>query len=271
MVNERPTPYRELNHVLHELATSARSILGRDFVGAYLQGSFALGDFDEHSDVDFAIVVEDEPDDGQVAALQSMHARVYGLQSSWAQHLEGSYFTRKLIKRLDPSRAEPWYLDNGSRELVPSDHCNTAVVRWCVRERGIALAGPEPRTLVDPVSGDDLRLEVSATMRWWADMIFADPREMDRWWYPSFTVLTYCRMLYTLESGMISSKPVAARWAQETLDQRWAPLIRRAWEVRPSLSSRVGRRADPDELSGTLEFIRYAVDVAALRFDGARP
>jgi predicted nucleotidyltransferase len=66
--------------------------LGADFVGAYLQGSFALGDFDRHSDVDFIVVVEDNLTPTQVGALQVMHDKVYVLDSEWAKHLEGSYF-----------------------------------------------------------------------------------------------------------------------------------------------------------------------------------
>ena len=55
----------------------------------------------------------------------------------------------------------PWhYLDNGSRELVWSEHCNRLVIRWMVRERGIALAGPEPRSFVDPIPRDEMCDEI---------------------------------------------------------------------------------------------------------------
>ena len=55
-----PTPYPELNSVLQDLVESVQSVLGTKFVGAYLQGSFAVGDFDLHSDVDFIMVIEEE-------------------------------------------------------------------------------------------------------------------------------------------------------------------------------------------------------------------
>ena len=61
----RPTPYPELNSVLEELVASVKAALGEAFVGAYLQGSFAVGDFDRHSDVDFIIVVSHELGDRQ--------------------------------------------------------------------------------------------------------------------------------------------------------------------------------------------------------------
>lgn len=99
-----PTIYPELNAVLRELVASARTILAENFCGAYLQGSFAVGDADVHSDVDFVIVTEDEVGEAQLAALQTMHERIHALDLPWAQHLEGSYIPKNSLRRLDPSR-----------------------------------------------------------------------------------------------------------------------------------------------------------------------
>jgi hypothetical protein len=41
-------------------------------------------------------------------------------------------------------------------------------------------------------------------------------------------VLTLCRLLYTLETGSVASKPAAARWAERTLSSCWSGLIGRA-------------------------------------------
>jgi len=148
------TPYAELNSILEELVASIRGALADLFTGAYLQGSFAVGDFDSHSDVDFIIALSDELSPGQVARLQAVHARVYGLDSEWAQHLEGSYFPVEILRDYRQRGTPLWYLDHGSKSLVRSDHCNTLLVRCVVRERGIVLAGPTPTTLMDPVPVD---------------------------------------------------------------------------------------------------------------------
>jgi hypothetical protein len=155
-----PTPFPELNNVLDELVASAKVVLGRAFVGAYLQGSFAVGDFDRHSDVDFVIVVADELTDGQVDALQAVHRRIYGLPSEWAQHLEGSYFPMAILRNCSRSGEPLWYLDHGSQSLIRSDHCNTLVVRSVVREHGVTLAGPNRATLLEPIPVDALRREI---------------------------------------------------------------------------------------------------------------
>ncbi|MGB5845869.1 MAG: nucleotidyltransferase domain-containing protein [Anaerolineales bacterium] len=137
-----PTLYPELNHILQKLVTSVQEILGDNFLGAYLQGSFAIGDYDEHSDVDFIIVMQNELGEVEIRALQTMHARIYTLDSHWAQHLEGSYFPKEVLRTPEKSDEQLWYLDNGSRALIKSTHCNTLVVRWVLWENGVILAGP---------------------------------------------------------------------------------------------------------------------------------
>ena len=42
-----PTPHADLNGVLHEFVTRNQAALGDNFIGAYLQGSLAVGDFDQ--------------------------------------------------------------------------------------------------------------------------------------------------------------------------------------------------------------------------------
>lgn len=48
-INTRPTPYNNLNAVLIAFVTDVQTISGDAFTGAYLHGSFAIGDADEHS------------------------------------------------------------------------------------------------------------------------------------------------------------------------------------------------------------------------------
>ena len=255
-----PTPYPDLNDVLDELVARVRGALGGAFVGAYLQGSFAAGDFDVHSDVDFAVVTEAEPEGESLAALRAAHAAIYDSGPEWARHLEGSYFPRETLNSAEAVNAEPlWYLDNGSRSLVRSTHCNTWVVRWVLHEHGIALAGPDARTLFDPVPADVLRAEVRDVMRDWAAELFADPARLDTRWYQPFAVISYCRMLQTLATGTVRSKTEGVRWALGALDPRWAPLIRQAWAERPDPSLKARLPADPDALRETRAFLRYAL------------
>src|SRR5215831_14172414 len=224
-----PTPYSDLNSVLGALVTNAGHALGADFVGAYLQGSFAVGDFDVHSDVDFIIVTGEELSDNQLDALQIMHERIYGLESPWAQHLEGSYFPKKVLRDHLESGKKLWYLDHGARSLIRSDHCNTRVVRWVVREKGVVLAGPPPITLLDPIPVQQLRKEIMEVITTWGHEIINNPDRFRNHFYQTYIVLNYCRMLHDLSTGFPGSKRAGAEWAKTNLAPSWSPLIDRAW------------------------------------------
>ena len=262
MFTTHPTPFPDLNAVLSEWLSAIQTALGDNLIGAYLQGSFAVGDFDGDSDVDFLAAIRAELSTAQLAELQAVHARIYDLLSPWAQHLEGSYFPEDALRRGDPADAQPWYLDNTSKVLVRSHHDNTLVVRWVTRECGVVLAGPDPKTLIDPVPAAALRREVLLTMREWGEEILDGHSLMDNRWAQPFVVLSYCRMLHTLHTGTVESKLAGVRWAKEALDGQWAGLIDRAWDERPNPSLKVRQPADPDDLKGTSDFIEYALDLA---------
>ena len=270
MNNTPPTLYPDLNSVLQELTESVQVILGTNFVGAYLQGSFAVGDFDRHSDVDFIIVIEEPLSDDEVGVLQDMHARIYDLDIPWAQHLEGSYFPKEVLR--DPAfcGCPLWYLDHGSRSLIQSDHCNTVVVRWVVREYGVTLAGPAPAALVDPIPVKTLREEILATIRDWGKEILADPDRFNNRFYQAFIVLSCCRMLHDLHRGFPGSKRAGAEWAKTNLDPTWAGLIDRTWDGRPDPAVSVRQRADPADFKATLEFVQYIIQESA-RYTAATP
>ena len=255
----RLTPYIELNQVLVDLQSRIQDILEDNLIGLYLQGSFAVGDFDEHSDVDIIVVIENDLSKNQVDALQVMHDQVYQLDSEWAKHLEGSYFPKDILRDLTKRGLDVWYLDHGARSLIRSDHCNTLLVRWILREKGVTLAGPEPKTLLDPISADLLRGEIFETITTWGEQILQDPSAYSNHFYQSFILLSYCRMLNDLYNGYPGSKREGAEWAKANLDSSWSDLIDRAWACRPDPAKQVWQPADAHDFDQTLKFVNYVM------------
>jgi predicted nucleotidyltransferase len=260
-----PTAYHDLNAVLEDFVATVQQILGENFCGAYLQGSFAVGDADQHSDVDFIVVTQDEVSEAHVAALQEMQERLYALETTWAQHLEGSYFPKELLRRVDPARTPLIYFDNGSTEPARDNHCNTAVVRWSLREHGVVLAGPDPKTLVDPVAPDDLRNEVRDAIVEFAAWAPSPTKAggMSRWMQP-YLIVNLCRMLQTLETGEVASKKAAGEWGLAALDPEWTDLIQQALDDRPDPWARVYQPADLEVAERTLVFVDYALSRSRL-------
>jgi len=255
------TPFDDLNQLLVELVVGAKEVLGDSFCGAYLQGSFAVGDADAHSDVDFIVVTKDDVTPEQQAELQALHQTLYALPTSWAQHLEGSYIPRKVLRRPDPDRRPLLYLNNGATEFALDNHDNTAVVRWSLREHGVVLAGPDPREFVDPIAADELRADVRWALghwqAWFRSIDSINRRAL------AVAVLSHARILHTLAIGEVSSKRTAGEWALHALDPEWAPLIRWALEDRTDPWTKVREPADPALLRRTRQFIDYAAGWAA--------
>ena len=247
--------------MLNELVSGLKTILGEKLIGVYLQGSFAVGDFDEHSDVDFIVVIADPLTEKEVAALQEFHARLFEMDIGWAQHLEGSYYPQKMLRDYTRSALPLWYLDNGSNALIESDHCNTILVRWVVRESGVRLLGREPMTLVDPIPVDTLRREIWEVITGWGQEILDTDRYRNRF-YQGYMVLNFCRMLHDLQRGYPGSKRAGAKWAKQNLDDKWHGLIDRAWDCRPDPAVSVRQKPDPDDMAATLDLIRLVMKLS---------
>jgi len=257
------TPYSDLNEVLQDLVESTQTTLSANFIGAYLQGSFAVGDFDLDSDVDFIIVTEEEITSDHLEKLQIMHERIYNHSTSWAQHLEGSYFPKEILMDRAHCGKKLWYLDNGTRKLIQSDHCNTVVVRWVVREKGVTLAGPPPKTLIEKIDTETLREDIFKTLNKWGQEIISNPEKYNNHFYQTFIVLSYCRMLHDLKNGTNGSKRSGAEWVKKNLNPAWIGLIDRTWGGRPNPEKSIRQPADPEDFAATLKFVKYIMKESA--------
>lgn len=229
----QPTVFPELNETLSVLVEGSRRILGEDMTGAYLQGSFAVGDADEHSDCDFIIVTASKLSGAVEDALRSFHAGFHHRPGDWYRGVEGSYTPMNQLRHQQQPLTEWLFVDHqASGQMEWSAHCNTLVARWSLRERGITLSGPPPTDLVDLVDPQALRQSMLPELedffprlRTWIDIEAVA-------WGQRNAVVTLCRMLYTVHTGEVASKKASLLWAQQAIDASWQPLISEALEGR---------------------------------------
>jgi 8-oxo-dGTP pyrophosphatase MutT (NUDIX family) len=247
-----PTPYPGVNALLQDLHAGAQTSLGDQWVGLYLSGSLAAGEFDPlRSDIDFVIVTAGELSPALVQALKALHAQLLDCHPAWGIKLEGSYIPLMALRRYDPSSAHFPSARTGGSFGDDQQGVDGIIHRAILREHGLAIAGPAPRDLVEPVPPDDLRRACAGILNeWWLPQLQDQHRLVERE-YQAYAVLTMGRILYTLTFGEVVSKPIAARWAQETLEKRWTALIERAltWQPSDGIS----------DLGETLDFIRYTL------------
>src|SRR5262245_29716395 len=141
-----PTPHADVNTLLRVLRDEVMRILGPALVGMYLSGSLALGNLTAGSDVDVVVATEGELSDKTLAALRTMHDRLYASGMRWADQLEMVYIPVAALRRHDPAHANHPYLGRGPGEhlRVITLHTDWVVHRVALRVRGIILAGPPP-------------------------------------------------------------------------------------------------------------------------------
>lgn len=247
----QPTPYQDVNIFLNLLLSNIQSILGDHFIGLYLGGSLALGDFNPHrSDIDFVAVTFDELPPEMIAALQAMHTRLWATGTKWARRLDGSYVPQQVFRHWTPDHTACPFVE-GDRFTV-TNQGSAVIQRHIIHRFGVVVAGPSPHRLLDPVDADELRralqdmLEIS-----WRPLI-DDPAWLQQNQMQPFAILTLCRTLYTLEHGVVASKPVAARWCQQVIDKQWTALIEwaLAWP----------HETEPSHLEATQSLIKYTLD-----------
>lgn len=235
LIVNRVTQYPEVNKILDLLLSSASVVLGNQLVGMYLYGSLSSGEFNpETSDIDFLVVTTSSLPDKTIADLEAMHHRIWKSGLKWAAKLEGSYIPKRDIRRHDP-RSGPCPTVNEGQFYLDQRGSDWIIQRHVIREQGIVLTGPDPKTLIDPVSPNDIRKAVKGVLQEWWFPILENPTWLKNHGieYHAFAILTMCRALHSLETGTIVSKPAAARWAQKELGKEWSQVIDRALATRP--------------------------------------
>jgi hypothetical protein len=264
-----PTADSAVNALVQTLLGRVQAILGDQFIGMYLDGSLASGAFDQASDIDFIVATAAEVSAADFARLQAMHEQVARLDSRWGDQLEGSYIGLQALRRYDPALSVHPNIERGAGERLKMAHHDAGWVlhRSIVRERGIVVAGPAPDTLIDPVAPADVRRAMLAMFPGWAARLLQNPANLAYPGSQAYVVLTLCRVRYTLETGAVAPKLVAARWAQAALGERWRGLIERAIAGRLDLELAVA----PADVAQTLDLIRETlayVEQYALGFAG---
>lgn len=263
MPGESPLP-RDVQLLLDDLLPATRGALTGNLIAVYVRGSLTDGSFVERvSDVDLLAVTDHPLTEPEFAALTTAHARMARIPNPYAEEVEIPYIDRAAARRFEPGRRHPTLYRH--EHLAWAEHReNWVLERWVVRERGITLIGPDPRTLIDVVTAEDVRAAVRADLAHWAEWA-RDPEEPG--WvhtrgHSAYVVETMCRALDTLASGALHSKRHAVDWAMQTLPERWQGTLRRSqnWRVDPT--------PDPTIIPEVMTFVAWAAAVGTATDDG---
>ncbi|MBC7931118.1 MAG: DUF4111 domain-containing protein [Rubrivivax sp.] len=226
----------DVTEILSALLAGARQTLKSNLAGVYLRGSLAHGGFRaETSDVDVLAVTETAVGDAEFGALASMHAQLASLPNPYGNRIEIAYIDRAALRRFRPGLRHPTRGQGAALERS-EHHANWILERWTVREHGVTLHGPNPQTLIDPISSGEIREAVRARLGDWAD--WAQKPDDPEWLAPrrgaaAYVVETMCRALHTLSCGQLTNKAEAVAWALDSLPEPWRSTVElsQAWRT----------------------------------------
>lgn len=222
------TPNAEVNDLVANIQTRLRELLGETLVGIYIFGSLASESFDPGvSDVDLLVVTATALVEADYAKLQQMHAVLVSRFKQWDNRIEVAYLSRDALKTFREKTSEIGIVSPGEpfhRVAAGSDW----LMNWYdVRENAIIVSGPDPKTLIGPIS----HFELNACIRDYTKHFPERLRHNLRRGSDAYAVLTMCRSLYTKLMGAPTTKKRAAHWATSKYPQ-WQHLIANAQKWR---------------------------------------
>jgi Domain of unknown function (DUF4111)/Nucleotidyltransferase domain len=254
-----PTPFADVNAVLDHFLAHIQVLLGSHLQGIYLVGSLALGDFNPHSsDIDFVVVTDTAIGDDYFDALQAVHAQFAASNSLWASKIEAIYVPTLALRHAAPNALRYPQIEKGTSLFKAPLESGWVFQCLTIRDHGVVVVGSDPRTLVDPIHPQALHAAAAEIAGGWIEQAENDPT-----WLPwlrqrdaqTFVILTLCRLLYSLATGSVASKPRAAEWIQKKFGDRWARLIERSLAKQHETGSI--SQSEEDE---TLAFIQFTLE-----------
>ncbi len=253
-----PTPYKYINAIAALFTNELKEIFGTQLAGFYLTGSLTYGGFYRPgSDLDFIVVLKKSLSDGQRKKIKAMHAEVEKLYPEWEKWIEVPYLLQNLFRSAEPPKIpQPSFNAGELWEPDPIyDDCWLVDI-YALREYGVALVGPEPKSLIPPIKMEDVRKVSSKDLhnRWKKKVDSPEPFGNGKHWsvelIQAYSVLTMCRKLYRAKNDGPDSKRISSKWAKENYPE-WKDLIEKAenWHT--------GQPMDAgDEI---LDFIRFTL------------
>jgi len=215
----------QVSALLEELSTHLPILLGKNLFGIYVYGSLTQKAFDpRRSDVDCITVLRRDLSRAEATALRT-HLEKYSESNAWTRRLQLLILLKHELLKMD---GVGWLYQFGRLSRLGSD--GNPIIWMNVLDTGKVLFGPQPKTFIPRITRSMLNQALSREVGYLHEELVDKPQS--KWrdvpFYRAYSVLTLCRILYSLNKGMVVSKPRAARWALRSVPASYHGIIRQA-------------------------------------------
>lgn len=195
---------------LRRTADSVSRVLGGNFLGFYIIGSFVMGDWNpEKSDIDFIVILRKPLNKKEAAEIGKLHLALS--KSDLGKKLDGAY---TYLEQLQQKRFEERTGSVENHEFKPDCPCHLSADNIvCLLQYGKCIRGMPIRELRLGVSDEEL----SQGER---DMLREATEEIDKkeGFHALYDVLVnVLRCIYTLETKKLPTKPIAIEYCKDLL------------------------------------------------------
>ena len=200
--------------------------------GFYVEGSIALGGFNEHfSDIDFVALLNRPLTSTEFATLRKIHQVIGKSYPRWK--MSGSYLQSDDLGSCN-NLVEANSCFEGRLQLEGHFDWNW-VAGWILKNHGIAILGPDPQALPVTIDWDRLieRMRENLNSYWagwtrrpdaFGEMMF----DLGIQW----AVLGVLRQFYSFRENAITTKTKAGEYALTCVPGQWHRLIQEAIDIR---------------------------------------
>ncbi len=228
----RITPYEEVNHLLQSLILKLHATLNNNLTGVYLYGSLTWGDFNEQiSDIDILVVTEKFIHEKDFQHLNEMHQALTKQYKNWHDRIEIAYIAKETLKTFKDRKSNIAVISPGEAFNIKKAGTDWLINYYLIQENSITLFGPEPTSIITPISRSEFISNVKEQALEWRHWVEHTKGSTG---FQFYAVLTISRAMYAIQHGVQGSKIVAGNWAKNKYP-KWAHLIDEslAWRTHP--------------------------------------
>lgn len=245
--------------LLYQYEKALRERFKNKIYGVYIYNSVALGAFDENkSDIDFITIINEGFTKDEIEDLRKIH---HNLKENfhYGKIMEGMYIDiLNLGKTNSDMKPYMFFADEVFNDCGYYDI--NYVTWWTLKNKGIAINSPEISTLGIEVSWDNVIKNMGYNLNgYWGKKVSEKATFFTDYWI-EFSVLTLCRILYTLEYKDITSKANATKKAMDILPNQFQNIINEALRIRKNFSVKSIYESTEKRAHEVKTFISYVIN-----------